>query len=154
MAECDLPPPDASTVIVYVPGGVEFVASMVNVVEKGAFPEAGLKLGIASLGRPNVCRVTGWSNSPTFSIVTMNTAGSSPRKTDLSFGEMDIEKSEEVSVVVVEVAFGDGGWVGAPSVVTMREPLVCLVTPRADPITLIWYVPRAVLCDVDIVKPP
>jgi len=82
--------------------------SIVNVVEKGTLPEVVLNRGTVSPGRPKTCKVTCWSNSPKLLIDTMNTAGSSPRKTDLSYGDMEIEKSDEVSVVGVGVACGDG----------------------------------------------
>ena len=47
-----LPPPDAYTVTVKLPIGVDSVVAMVNVEVKMGLPEAGLKLGDAPLGKP------------------------------------------------------------------------------------------------------
>lgn len=58
VAERVFPPPDASTVTVKLPVGVDSVVDMVNVEVKTGLPEAGLKLGDASLGKPTAVKDT------------------------------------------------------------------------------------------------
>jgi hypothetical protein len=83
-------PPDAVTVMVELPAGVDAVVLMVSVEEQLGLQLAEEKEAVAPVGKPETERVTAWA-LPDVKVALIELATEAPALTDLS-PELDREK--------------------------------------------------------------